>query len=84
MNDYDSYARAQATLAAAERGEYDHALGIDPARRALLTKAADPEQHLTPGDVSALSAFGEYEAIVAADDAGRIQHATTPTTKELT
>lgn len=78
MSYHQAHADAQAVIAAADRGDYDTGLGITPEYRALLDKVHNTSDPLTLDDLYALSAFGEHELIVAADNDGRFT--TTQTT----
>lgn len=78
MSYHEALANAEAVIAASQSGDYDDGLGISPLHRALLHKVNNTSDPLTDTDLHALSALGEHELIVTADNAGRFD-LTTPT-----
>lgn len=71
MSDYESMQKAEAIIAAADRGEYDAQLGIAPDERELLNRA-EGDGPLSAADVTALSTANRPDLIDAAYLAGRI------------
>lgn len=71
MSYHDSFARAEATIAAAEAGAYDEQLGISAEQRDVLTRAKG-DGALSLDDIRTLNQMGHQALTAAAYEAGRI------------